>query len=202
MYEVLLIGDSVTGGFENTVAGYAPGVRALLVGEAQVDTLPENGGDSSNLLTRIAGWLGDARYDVIHFNSGLHDIKRPHDHAGIQVPLQAYEANLHALVQVLAAQATHLIWGRTTPVIDGQPATNKPFDRYNADIEAYNRVADRVMAERGVMLDDLHGAVLAAGIETCLSGDGVHMTIEGNRVLARHVAESIRGRLARSGMRT
>ncbi len=202
MYKVLLIGDSVTGGFANSVAGYAPDVRALLGGEARVDTLPENGGDSGNLLARIAGWLGDARYDVIHFNSGLHDIKRPHDHTGIQVPLQAYEANLHTLVQILEAQATHLIWGRTTPVIDGQPAPNKPFDRYNADIEAYNRVADRVMAERGVRLDDLHGAVLAAGIETCLAEDGVHMTIEGNRVLARHVAESIRGCRARSGMRT
>lgn len=196
MYRVLLIGDSITGGFENSVAGYAPAVRALLTGEAQVDTLPENGGDSDNLLTRLPGWLGDTRYDAIHFNCGLHDIKRPHGHAGIQVPLQAYEANLHRLVHLLRQRTTTLIWGRTTPVLDGQPAPTKDFDRYNADIDAYNRVADRVMAEHGVVLDDLHGAVLAVGIATCLSGDGVHMTAQGNRVLARQVAETVRRRLA------
>lgn len=196
MYRVLLIGDSITGGFENSVAGYAPAVRALLTGEAQVDTLPENGGDSDNLLTRLPGWLGDTHYDAIHFNCGLHDIKRPHGHAGIQVPLQAYEANLHRLVHLLRQRTTTLIWGRTTPVLDGQPAPTKDFDRYNADIDAYNRVADRVMAEYGVVLDDLPGAVLAVGIATCLSGDGVHMTAEGNRVLARQVAKTVRRRLA------
>mgnify|MGYP001040318360 FL=1 len=199
MYRILLIGDSITGGFPNSVAGYAPEVRELLAGTAQVDTLPENGGDSRNLLAHLSGWLGDAQYDVIHFNCGLHDIKRPHSGAGIQVPIHEYEANLHSLVDRLQARAAKLVWGRTTPVVDGQPAASKDFDRYNADIDAYNRVADLVMAARGVAVDDLHAAVRAAGLATCLTEDGVHMTVEGNHVLARQAAALLRTSLSAPG---
>ncbi len=199
MYRILLIGDSITGGFPNSVAGYAPEVRELLAGTAQVDTLPENGGDSRNLLAHLSGWLGDAQYDVIHFNCGLHDIKRPHSGAGIQVPIHEYEANLHSLVDRLQARAAKLVWGRTTPVVDGQPAASKDFDRYNVDIDAYNRVADRVMAARGVTVDDLHAAVCAAGLAACLTGDGVHLTVEGNHVLARQAAALLRTSLSAPG---
>ncbi|OQA38595.1 MAG: GDSL-like Lipase/Acylhydrolase [Chloroflexi bacterium ADurb.Bin325] len=199
MGRVLLIGDSITGGFPNSVAGYGPEARELLAGAAQVDTLPENGGDSRNLLARLSGWLGDARYDVIHFNCGLHDIKRPHSGAGIQVPIDEYEANLHALVDRLQPRAARLIWARITPVVDGQPAAGKDFDRYNADIDAYNRVADRVMAARGVAVDDLHAAVCAAGLAICLADDGVHMTAAGNHVLARQAAALLRASLSAAG---
>ena len=114
----------------------------------------------------------------------------------IQVPIEEYAANLQEIVGRLRARAGIVIWARTTPVMDGQRVPTKPFDRFNRDVDAYNRVADRVMADLGVPSNDLHAAVLAAGIGRCLHSDGVHMTDEGNRVLAAQATAIIRRALA------
>src|SRR5436309_269245 len=66
---VLLIGDSIS-------MGYTLPVRKLLDGKANVHRIPENGGPTTTGLAQIDRWLGDGKWDVIHFNWGLHDIKR------------------------------------------------------------------------------------------------------------------------------
>src|SRR5438552_10306989 len=65
---VLLIGDSIS-------IGYTVPVRRLLKGQANVHRIPENGGPTSNGLKKIDSWLGDKKWDVIHFNWGLHDLR-------------------------------------------------------------------------------------------------------------------------------
>lgn len=192
--DVYLIGDSLA-------AGYADWVRHELWGVAVVHLRPENGKDSRHVLSRLALWLEDRVYDVIHFNCGLHDIKRSRDDGQTAVPLDEYERNLYQIVRLLKRHSRQLIWARTTPVVDGQPVLTKRFDRFNCDVDNYNRVADRVMAACGVPVNDLHGAVMMAGIENCLSEDGVHMTSEGNRVLGQQVARAIRSALALPGAR-
>lgn len=215
MPRVLLVGDSITGGFDDPPGGYAPLVReALAVEGIEVATLPENGRDSRCLLAGLPGWLssrpcdapggdgpsqpdGVARFDVIHFNCGLHDVKRLHDAEGrpsttTAVPLDEYVANLHQIVACLWEHAGMLVWGCTTPVLDGQPCPEKGFDRRNADVEAYNRAAGRVMAFYGIPVNDLHGAIMRAGAANCLSEDGVHMTPLGNQLLAVHVSAVLR----------
>jgi acyl-CoA thioesterase-1 len=197
MQRVFLLGDSITGDVGGSWAhGYAELAAASLAGEALVSTPPENGEDSRKVLTRLEQWLGAGRYDLIHFNCGLHDIKRPHGADAIQVPIEEFAANLQEIVGRLRARAGIVIWARTTPVMDGQRVPTKPFDRFNRDVDAYNRVADRVMADLGVPSNDLHAAVLAAGIGRCLHSDGVHMTDEGNRVLAAQATAIIRRALA------
>jgi 4-hydroxy-tetrahydrodipicolinate synthase len=81
-------------------------------------------------------------------------------------------------------------------VIDGQPVAEKDFDRFNRDVEAYNQVADRVMDAYGVAVNDLHRAIVAAGVADCVSADGVHMTDQGYAILTRHVAAAIRRAIA------
>jgi lysophospholipase L1-like esterase len=125
---------------------------------------------------------------VIHLNCGLHDIKRSHASGELQVSIEAYERNLYQIVEMLRPYTRTLIWARTTPVIDGQPAAEKDFNRFNRDVDAYNQVADAVMKTCGVAINDLHSAVLQAGVTACLSEDGVHMTEVGNRVLSEQVA--------------
>lgn len=186
---VLLIGDSIVGGFGDTdTGGYAPLVRSLLGQDYQVTTLPANGEDSRRLLAHLDDWLGIEVYDLIHFNCGLHDIKRARAGGTPQVSLTEYEANLRQLVNRLRGQSCQLIWARITPVRDGQPHPQKDFDRYNLDIDAYNAIADRVMAEADLPVDDLYATVVGTDVEQCLSWDGVHMTDLGNRVLAIKVA--------------
>jgi lysophospholipase L1-like esterase len=181
---VFLIGDSIA-------AGYADTVREHLAGRASVQLRPENGEDSRNLLRRAPAWLAGERFDVIHFNCGLHDIKRAHATCDLQVPIEEYERNLHQIVELLRPYAQTLIWARTTPVMDGQPVPWKGFDRFNRDVDAYNQVADAVMTGSGIALNDLHGAVVGAGLDMCLSEDGVHMTETGDRVLGEQVARVV-----------
>jgi lysophospholipase L1-like esterase len=128
---------------------------------------------------------------VLHFNCGLHDLKRAHATGYLQVPLEEYEANLRRLVPLLRAQTVALVWARTTPVRDGQLNPQKHFDRLNGDVCAYNAIADRVMAELEVPINDLHTAVLDAGQERCLSWDGVHLTPEGYAAVAQKVAAAV-----------
>ena len=201
MPHVWVIGDSITGGFGDPRGGYVPMVSEMLAPQIAVSALPENGQDSRRLLAGLSGWLGDKHFDAIHFNCGLHDIKRLHGPQGrpsptTQVSLDEYEANLHQIVAYLWEHANLLVWARTTPVLDGQPCPEKGFDRGNTDVEAYNRAADRVMAFYGIPVNDLHGAILRAGATNCLSDDGVHMTELGNQLLAIHVAAVLRETVA------
>ena len=55
--------------------GYTIPVRALLKGKANVHRVLENGGPTINGLAQFQKWLGDGKWDVIHFNWGLHDLK-------------------------------------------------------------------------------------------------------------------------------
>lgn len=107
------------------------------------------------------------------------------------MPLDQYEANLRRLVSMLREHARVVVWGRTTPVVDGV-TTRKSFDRFNRDVDAYNTAADRVMAGLYVPSNDLHGAIVNAGRDQCLSADGVHMTEAGYAVLAARVADAVR----------
>ena len=66
---VLLIGDSIS-------MGYTLPVRKMLAGTANVHRVPENAGDTARGLEKLDAWLGDKPWDVIHFNFGLHDLKR------------------------------------------------------------------------------------------------------------------------------
>src|SRR6266436_3611562 len=92
---VLLIGDSIS-------IGYTVPTRKLLQGKANVHRIPENGGPTTTGLQKLDKWLGDGKWDVIHFNWGLHDIKLDKD-GKHQVPLDQYEKNLRDLVKRLKA---------------------------------------------------------------------------------------------------
>ncbi len=61
---VLLIGDSISGGYEK-------GVKRLLAGKAEVIKNAGNAEYTGTGLKKIDEWLGDGKWDVIHFNWGL-----------------------------------------------------------------------------------------------------------------------------------
>lgn len=61
---ILLIGDSIS-------IGYTIEVRKLLKQKADVFRIPTNGRHSAFGLNNIDKWLGNRKWDVIHFNWGL-----------------------------------------------------------------------------------------------------------------------------------
>lgn len=174
---VLLIGDSIS-------IGYTLAVRELLAGKANVHRPPTNCGPTIRGVEQIDAWLGDGRWDVIHFNFGLHDLKIMDD-GKHQVALEQYEKNLRQLVERMKKTKAKLIWCSTTPV----PETSSP-PRHNADVLAYNAAAKKVMDEQGIASDDLYAFALPQLAKIQLPNN-VHFSPEGSKVLARQVAEAI-----------
>jgi acyl-CoA thioesterase-1 len=174
---VLLIGDSIS-------IGYTLPTRAALAGRANVHRPPANCGPSSRGIEQIDRWLGNGKWDVIHFNFGLHDLKLIDGKH--QVPLAQYEKNLEALVLRLKRTGAVLVWCSTTPV----PAGCEKPPRRNEDAIAYNAIAKRIMEKHGVAIDDLYAFALPQ-LEKIQRPANVHFTPEGSKVLARQVARSI-----------
>ena len=183
---VLLIGDSIS-------MGYTLDVREMLKGKANVHRIPTNGGPTTNGLKNIKAWLGDSKWDVIHFNWGLHDLKyiaedpskradpkAPGSH--LQVPLADYEKNLAELVKLMQATGAKLIWCNTTPVPAGSDG------RVEGDEKKYNEAAARVMTAAGIPVNALYGRASRPGLQKPAD---VHFTDDGSRYLAGKVAEEI-----------
>ena len=184
---VLIIGDSIS-------IGYTLDVRELLKGKANVHRIPTNGGPTTNGLKNIQAWLGDSKWDVIHFNWGLHDLKyiqddpskradpkAPGSHP--QVALVDYEKNLAELVKTMQATGAKLIWCNTTHVPAGSDG------RVEGDELKYNEAAARVMTAAGIPTNDLRAHALAKP-EAQLPAN-VHYSPEGSRYLAEKVAAVI-----------
>jgi hypothetical protein len=185
---VLLIGDSIS-------IGYTVPVRESLKGKANVHRIPTNGGPTVNGLKNLDSWLGDAKWDVIHFNWGLHDLKYmgPNSEnladpkaptSRQQVLLPEYEKNLRTLVVRLKKTGAKLIWCTTTPVA---PETQ---GRVSGDEVKYNEAALRVMKEFGVAIDDLY-AFAKPKLAKIQLPKNVHFTPEGYQELAGQVGAAI-----------
>lgn len=172
---VLLIGDSVS-------VGYTLATREELKGEANVHRIPENAGHTGKSLERIDGWLGAGKWDVIHFNWGLHDLR-----SQVARTPEQYEQNLRKLVKAMQATGARLIWCSTTPL----PANTARSEAGNATVRAYNAVARKVMDEHRIAVDDLYTFALPH-LEQLQIPRSAHFTEAGSKVLAKQVATSIR----------
>ncbi len=180
---VLLIGDSIS-------MGYTLPTRELLKGQANVHRIPANGGPTTRGLASIDSWLGDKKWDVIHFNWGIHDLR--HIEGKRQVEPEEYESNLRKLVGRLKSTNAKLIWASITPIPQGKLEPYRTF----GDESEYNAIAARVMTENGIRINDLHSYVRPKFEELQRPND-LHFKPEGSEFLAKQVAEEIRKMLAK-----
>ncbi|MFO0967199.1 MAG: SGNH/GDSL hydrolase family protein [Gemmataceae bacterium] len=181
---VLLIGDSIS-------IGYTVPTRKLLGGKANLHRIPTNGGPTTNGLKNLDAWLGAGKWDVIHFNWGLHDLRMDKD-GKHQVALDDYEKNLRTLVTRLKKTGARLIWASTTPVPDAKVSP----PRKNDDVLRYNEAAARVMKDNMVAVDDLY-AFAAPRLKEIQLPANVHFTAKGSEALAEQVAAAIEKALGR-----
>lgn len=179
---VLLIGDSIS-------IGYTVPVRKALEGKANVHRIPTNGGPTKNGTAKIDAWLGKGKWDVIHFNFGLHDAKYMTETTR-QVEPDEYEKNLRELVKKMKATGAKVIWATTTPVPKGDLNPPRKFE----DIPVYNKVAEKVMKEEGVQINDLN-AFITPTLATHQKPKDVHFTGEGSQALGKQVASVIEAQL-------
>ena len=197
MASIFVLGDSIS-------IQYGPHLEALVRGrlayarkdgtEAALQNLdiPQgaNGGDSRMCRAYLETRCADPAFrpDLLLWNCGLHDIKRARDTATLQVSAGDYRANLQAATALLARRGIALAWIRTTPVDDDQHnARSKDFTRAHADQQAYNAIADAVMAEAGARSIDLEACSRACGgVE--IFCDHVHFTEPVRRTQGAFVA--------------
>ena len=171
---VLLIGDSVS-------RGYTLAARNALAGKANVHRAPENCGPTANGLKKLDVWLGNDKWDVIHFNFGIHDrATKPAD----------YEQRLESIVTRLKATGAKLIWASTTPI---PPDTKDGPAAADAIVEK-NRIAASVMDKHAVAIDDLF-TFITPHLAQVQNPKDVHFNGEGYELLGKQVAESIQASL-------
>jgi lysophospholipase L1-like esterase len=177
---VFLIGGS------NSIA-FTPHVRDHLMYRATVNRVPDNARSTRYTLEHLDDWLGTDRWDLIHFNWGMHDLTRV-DGRTPQVSLQEYVANLECLVPRLRTAGDQLVWGTILYMVEER----QPKRRLR-DVNAYNKAARKVMARLNVPVHDLYQ--LTAQRPELLGSDGLHLTPEGCEVVGRDLATVIDGHL-------
>ena len=192
---VLIIGDSIS-------IGYTPFVKDLLRFYANVFRPTNENGNAENCqgttngIANIKRWIGDTKWEVIHFNFGLHDIKHVdpvsrenskdpnHPH---QANLKQYKKNLTAIVEVLKSTDAKLIFATTTPYPDdvGGPLRDPGMPA------KYNQAATKIMNKNGITINNLHAFVKPRLMEL-QKPKNVHFTPEGSKALAEKVADRIK----------
>ena len=186
---VLIIGDSIS-------IGYTLDVRRELQGVANVYRPPTNCGPTTKGLAEIDSWLGDRKWDVVHWNHGLHDLKymgpkgqnladpkAPTSHP--QVPIDDYTSNIERLAKRIKQSAKVVIWRETTPVPEGAAG------RVVGDSAKYNAAAAKAIANVGGIQTDPFFA-FAESVKEQQRPANVHYTPEGSKRLGSHVAKVIR----------
>jgi len=112
----------------------------------------------------------DTGWDVIHFNFGVWDAtfrdRSSKYFSGHHITsVEDFEKNLRTLVGKMKKTGATLIWATVTPVWKGEQG------KENADVEAFNKVAEKVMIENGVIINDLKAEVRRLGYP---KSDNVH----------------------------
>jgi lysophospholipase L1-like esterase len=198
---VLILGDSIS-------IGYTLFVRENLQGKANVyrpikdnGKLPENCGSTLTATRNIDKWLqvqNVKKWDVIHFNWGLHDLKRISQKMGIKsndpaVPtvnsISEYKSSLSKVLKKLKATGAKLIFATTTPYPTGVIPCRVP-----KDAELYNKAALEVMSEQGVEINDLYTAIKTK-LKKLQMPINVHFSKAGSKFLADQVADAIKKQL-------
>ena len=195
---VLILGDSIS-------IGYTPFVQKMLPEMTVVRPMkgdkPENCSGTTAGIANIDRWLQleGGKWDVIHFNWGLHDLKhvKPGDPKGAasdsatdppQATVEVYEKQLREIVGKLKATGAKLIFATTTPVPD---APQKVY-RTNADAIKYNEVALKIMKENNIAVDDLYTFMKPKVATLQLQPANVHFTPQGSEALAKQVVAAVK----------
>lgn len=197
---VLILGDSIS-------IGYTPHVQKILADSANVfrptnaKGRPENCAGTINGVKQIDRWLksGNRKYAVIHFNFGLHDLKRvdPKTRKNSNDPANPrqsepaeYEKQLTQIVNKLVKTKAKLIFATTTPVPPGGVKPHRSIE----DPERYNQIARKIMQAHDIEINDLFAAVNPKQNELMRKAN-VHFTKQGSAFLGKQVAATILRRL-------
>jgi lysophospholipase L1-like esterase len=186
--KVLIIGDSIS-------IGYTPYVTKMLQGKVIIKHNKGNAQYTGTGLQKLDEWVGDTKWDVIHFNWGLWDIYGWR-YAKEDRSVSAYEQRLDSLARRLKKTGAKLIWCTTTPVCP--EAEKTMLKRFASEVRItpvterqYLDAALRVMKKYQIEVNDLHTLMDPKRAQYALGDNDVHYTADGYKMLAKQVADTI-----------
>ncbi len=179
---VLIIGTSIS-------IGYTPFVREILTGVANVYRIPENSNSTAFSIPKMDFWLGDMKWDVIHVNWGLHDLKYTLGDKAQDVPPAEYKANLRKLFTRMQATGAKIIWANTSYY----PEKCTPRRDFGDD-DVYNKIALEVLKEfPNIVIDDQY--TLTKSHPQNQLPNNVHFKEAGYKQQAKQASEIIKATL-------
>ena len=137
---VLLVGDSICNGYQSDV-------RDRLKGKVNVSYwVSSYCVTSSAYLPLLEIYLDEAKYDVIHFNNGLHSLS--------QTTLEAYAKGYRAALELIRRKQPQakIVWCSCTPLNDIYYTGDRA--RYVTKVSELNATAAKVVADFGVSATD------------------------------------------------
>jgi hypothetical protein len=171
---VLLLGDSITRGYYDVVASELKG-KAIVVRFATSHWISD-----PMLLAEIALVLDNNKFDVIHFNNGMHGWQHSEDEYKAAFPVYLATIRQHA-------PSAKLIWATTTPVtMSGKP---EQLDPKTERVKVRNSIAHGFVTEAGIPEDDLFSFVLPHPEYHDMGG--VHYLDAGKQAEGKEVAAQI-----------
>ncbi len=173
---VLLIGDSITQGYHGKVADALKGKVSV----ARLTTSKSIG--DPVLLAEVALVLDQCRFDVVHFNNGLH---------GWGYSEEEYQRAFPELVATLRKHGPQakLIWATITPM--RQAGKLDVIAENTKRVQARNKIAEAIVAREGIAVDDLYD--LVKDHPEYWSPDGVHFNAQGVVAQVEQVTKKITG---------
>ena len=189
--KILIIGDSIS-------IGYTPFVQKELVNVADVIDNPGNGKDTGNGLKKVASWIGEEEWDIIHFNWGLWDLCYRHPESKTQgerdkingtitFNQEDYENQLDAIVKLMREKSDAELIFMTTTYVPKQEA-----GRFTKDAKKYNKIARRVMKANGVKVNCIYKASKKVHKKFGKGEGDVHYTPAGYDALGKHISNFLR----------
>jgi len=198
MKKVLLLGDSIRMGYDSLV-------KELLKDECEVYYSDDNGRFACYTLWQANQMFKTyGRFDVVHWNNGYWDMNVEEPMCEPMHPIDEYCHFLKRIIDLCKKNASKIIFATTTPVLDkGMAIDNSNTGCYisydNQWVQSYNEAAKKLMAQEGVVVNDLY-AFVQRDKHYYKCPDQLHLTLEGYRLCAERVAEMIRGELKKIDM--
>ena len=169
---VLLIGDSITRQYQDRV-------RELLRGKCYVDYFSSSYAvDLPIYQTLIKAFVGDSKYDIIHFNNGLH---------GFHIGKSTYKSRLKKLLKTFPSDCKVILASTTFVFEEGNVIPDKMWGKR---VSERNVAIAELSEEFGFPIDNLYSVSQTIG-SNGRSNDGTHFKEEGIDILANNVVKSI-----------
>jgi lysophospholipase L1-like esterase len=183
---VAFLGDSITAQGWSNLHGY---VRLVVAGcdvnGMKIDPIPAGigGHTSDDMLARLKRDVLDKKPDWVTISCGMNDVI----HGPKGISLEQYETNMKSIVTQCRAAGIRVMLFTTTTAGQWDSPQSRQLGRYSDVVRHLARQNQCALADLyNVFVENLKAADTLRG----LTGDGVHMTPEGNLLIASTVLET------------